>query len=309
MIRKQIKTSSYPRISILMTIYNGSSYLHASIESLLKQSFTNWELIAVNNGSTDESLKIIDSYQDKRIKVYKFKKNIGRIRALRYAFNRSSAEFIAILDADDIFCRQKLFQQIKFMDKNPEIALVGTWAKYINQQDDFIGIFNPPDLQKKNQDYLGWTNPFPHSSVLFRSKLAKKVGGYPMNFMWGHDMALFIKLAANYPIAIIDQYHCHIRLHDSNATASSIHKLEINIERHKLFEMACKNINLSNQAMQLNRGAKAFSKIRIGFSHIYLGRIHNGFKFIINVLLSEILYLSYFILFKLTKRYILFKSK
>jgi glycosyltransferase involved in cell wall biosynthesis len=292
-----------------MTIYNASSYLHASIKSLLNQSFTDWELIAINNGSTDNSLKIISNYSDKRIKIYNFKKNIGRVQALRFAFNQSNAEFIAILDADDIACPQRFIKQIKFIDKDPKIALIATWAKYINQKGEVIGTFKPSVLQGKLQDYLGWTNPFPHSSVLIRSKYLKEVGGYPLNFKWGHDMALFIKLAARYPIGIIDQYLCHIRIHDSNMTTSPTQRLQINIERQKLFEMACKSIILSENAKRLNRGAIAFSKIRIGKAHIYSGSFFRGLKDIVRVLLKDVSYVTYFIFFKLTKGRILIKIK
>ena len=114
-----------PKISILMTIYNHQNYLEESIKSILKQKFKNWELIACENGSRDNSKSLLKKIKDKRIKKFFFKKNIGRTNCLNFALKKSKGEYIAILDSDDIAMPSRLSKQIKFI-KEKKIALVGS---------------------------------------------------------------------------------------------------------------------------------------------------------------------------------------
>jgi len=299
-VEDQSKLTKLPRVSVLMTIYNAAPYLRAAIDSLIEQTFLDWELIVVENGSVDASFEILKSYSDHRIKIHRFEKNIGRTPALRYAFNLSSTEFIAVLDADDVAFPERFFRQVEFMDENPNIALVGTWAKYIDKRGKFIGAFIPPVMSGKLIDCLGWANPIAHSSVMYRANLANEFGGYPENFVWAQDMAMFIAMASSYPIAIIDEYLCSIRVQDSNMTSSRAYSMTIALERLLLHELAAKLIKFTPRGKRLNRGAIAFSKIRIGMVHISLGRVSEGLRYIVSVLSTEIICLLSFLAFRLT---------
>ena len=87
-MKKNKKIQSEP-ISVLMTVFNGELYLKAALDSLINQTYNNWELILVDNGSHDQSIEVINNYHDKRIRLYRLKKNIGRTAALRFAFNKA----------------------------------------------------------------------------------------------------------------------------------------------------------------------------------------------------------------------------
>ena len=115
-MKDTMPVSSKPRVSVLMTIYNASLFLRESIDSLIAQSFLDWELIAIENGSTDDSPAILADFKDPRIHCFSFPRNIGRTPALVFAFNQARGEYIAILDADDVAYSQRFALQVEFLD-------------------------------------------------------------------------------------------------------------------------------------------------------------------------------------------------
>ena len=109
-----------PLVSILMPVYNSEKYLREAIKSILNQTFTNFELIIINDGSTDNSLKIIKSFKDNRIKIIKNKGNLGLIKTLNKGIDLAQGKYIARMDADDIAMPKRLEKQIAFFNENPD---------------------------------------------------------------------------------------------------------------------------------------------------------------------------------------------
>ncbi len=300
-ILRQYRDDLKPRVSVLMTIYNAGTYLRAAIDSLIGQTFLNWELIAIENGSSDDSFEILQSYSDSRIKIFKLEKNIGRTPALRYANDNAKGEFIAVLDADDVAYPDRLFRQVRFMDNNSNVALVGAWADYIDSQGKVIGSFKPPTDPVRLRDCLGWVNPIAHSSVMYRTNVANDLGGYPLDFVWGQDMALFLLIARDYPIVVLDEFLCKIRIQESNMTSDSTYSLIVALERLELFQMASRLIEFSKTGACLNRGAIAFSKIRLGFVDVCSGFRYRGFRRIFSAFVYSSFNLIIFLLYKVSQ--------
>lgn len=288
-----------PRISVLMTIFNAQPYLQAAIESLINQSFKDWELIAIENGSKDNSLEVISSYADDRIIIHKFDENIGRTPALRYAFENAKGEYIAILDADDLADSVRFARQVDFLDKNPEVAVVATWAYYIDSNGKRIGEFTPPANQGGLADSLGWSNPIAHSSAMYRRDAAAEIGGYPENYIWAQDYALFIALASKYRIAMLDHFLCSIRIQETNMTRSPKLQLTVAHERLLLLEQAAQRLPLSANGKRLNRGARMLAQIRIALIYCSEKKIAAAFNIFVRNMGSSG-YLCAFIVFKLT---------
>jgi len=142
-LRRPSDMSKLPRVSVLMTIYNAGPWLREAIESILAQTYVDWELIAIENGSTDESPAILASYKDSRIRLIGLHENMGRTPALRLAFDLARGEYIAILDADDLAERTRLQKQIAFMDTHGDVAVVGTWAVRIDSAGKEVGRWAP----------------------------------------------------------------------------------------------------------------------------------------------------------------------
>lgn len=288
-----------PRISVLMTIYNAQPYLQAAIESLISQSFHDWELIAVENGSKDNSFEVLSSFADERIITHKFDENIGRTPALQYAFENAKGEYIAVLDADDLADPDRFASQVAFLDGKPEVAVVATWAYYIDSNGKQIGEFTPAANQDGLADSLGWSNPIAHSSAMYRREAAAEIGGYSGKYVWAQDYALFIALASKYRIAMLDHFLCSIRIQETNMTRSPKLQLTVAQERLLLLEQAAQQIQLSAKGLRLNRGAIVLAQIRIALIYCSENRITAAFGILVKNI-GGVGYLGAFVIFKLT---------
>lgn len=127
-----------PLVSIIMPSYNHEKFIGKAIESILKQTYINWELIITDDGSTDESAYIIKQYNDKRIHKYFFPKNQGAAIAVRNCLQKVSGKYIALLNSDDEWSEDKLSIQVEFLEKHSEYAAVFSNAEFINEKDIVI---------------------------------------------------------------------------------------------------------------------------------------------------------------------------
>lgn len=117
-----------------MPVYNGERFLREAIESVLQQTFADFELLIVNDGSTDRSLDIIQTYNDSRIRLIDNGANLGLIAARNTGLKNARGEYIALLDCDDIAYPDRLAEQIAFLDKNPSFGMVGAWIEMIDEK-------------------------------------------------------------------------------------------------------------------------------------------------------------------------------
>jgi glycosyltransferase involved in cell wall biosynthesis len=120
-----------PRVSIIMPVYNSERYLQEAMESILYQTFADFEFIIINDGSTDNSLSIIKSYSDDRIKYYENNKNFGLIHTLNIGLDKAIGEFICRMDADDISRSDRLERQVKYLDQNTDVDILGSYYQLI----------------------------------------------------------------------------------------------------------------------------------------------------------------------------------
>ena len=141
--------SDKPKISVLMPVYNGDQFLDKSIKSVLNQTFNNFEYIIINDGSTDDSLKIIKSFEDSRIKIINFSKNMGITAALNNGLNAAKGYYIARQDQDDISDPERFMLQIEYLENN-DVDLVDTNFIFIDENDKYLQdyekrYFNPDE--------------------------------------------------------------------------------------------------------------------------------------------------------------------
>ena len=156
-----------PTISVIMPVYNGETYLKDAIESILNQTYTNFELIILNDGSSDDTEKIILSYTDPRIVYIKNEKNLKLVKTLNKGIKLSRGEYIARMDADDISLPDRFEEQINFM-KNNNIDISGSHFFVINKFNNYIDSSIVPIGEINFLNYLCITPPFAHSSVMIR---------------------------------------------------------------------------------------------------------------------------------------------
>ena len=123
------------QVTVLMPVYNAEQYLREAIGSILHQTFTDFEFIIINDGSTDRSEEIIKSYTDTRIRYYKNESNLKLIATLNKGFDLAGGKYIARMDADDISLPNRLQLQFELMEKNPEVGLCGTWFENFTEEE------------------------------------------------------------------------------------------------------------------------------------------------------------------------------
>lgn len=181
------------KLSVIMSVYNGGKYIREAIESILNQTFSNFEFIIVNDGSTDNSIQIIESYKDKRI-IVKSQKNKGAASARNNAIRIARSDYIAILDSDDIALPTRLEKQYNYLKEHPDYILVGSNAIVIDQFGNYIYTTSQLFEDSKLKDILP-NNPFYHSSTMFRKCIYTKAGEYPEYMPTGQDVVLFNKMA------------------------------------------------------------------------------------------------------------------
>lgn len=180
-----------------MSVYNGERYLEEAIESILAQTFRDFELLIVDDGSTDKSAKILAgaASRDVRIRIVTNPSNIGLTRSLNKALAEARGTLIARMDADDIALPERLERQIAFLQNNPEVGVVGTAYRFINGRGETIGEKVILGDNRLIQRVLIRFNPFLHSSVMIRKGLLDRIGGYDERYKKAQDYDLWMRLA------------------------------------------------------------------------------------------------------------------
>ena len=180
-----------------MSVYNGAKFLAEAIDSILAQTFTNFEFIIIDDASSDNSLHIINSYEDARIVLIQNNKNIGLTKSLNIGIAKAKGKYIARMDADDISMPKRLEKQFDFMEEHPEFAFCGTRAKTINDVGDQVNFFKEPLDSNKILGTLLLKNCFFHSSLIIRTEKLLKVSGYNENYKYAQDYKLYLELFKN----------------------------------------------------------------------------------------------------------------
>jgi glycosyltransferase involved in cell wall biosynthesis len=218
-----------PYISIIMNCYNCEEFLKESIESVLSQSYSNWEVIFWDNQSKDNSADIFNKYVDKRLKYFYAKHHTNLGKARNRAIDESSGDWIAFLDCDDTWLKNKLCNQVEVIDKDQNLGLVygaanvmvsgrvsSDWAKKIVeskvQKKAFLphgDIFNP--LLFNNFIYL--------SSAIVRRDAFYRVGGIGESYRQAEDLDLFLKISSKYKVGVFEGIVVNYRVHENNMSS------------------------------------------------------------------------------------------
>ena len=239
------------KASILLPVYNAASFLSEAIESIINQSFKDFEFIILNDGSNDASKDIIFSFNDARIKYVENETNLGLIKTLNKGIDLCNGKYIFRMDADDICEPQRIEKQILFMEKYPDVGVCGTWAQIINNKGDIAGkIINqttPPFLSVS----LLFTVPLVHPAVCFRASVLKKHLYHEV--LIAEDFDLWNRLDKETKMANIPEFLFRYRWHDTNISKEKQHIQDENKEmliRRGLSELA---LDPDDETMRIHR--------------------------------------------------------
>ena len=191
-----------PRVSVVMPVYNSEPYLRAAVESIINQTFSQWELIAVDDSSPDGSLAILHEYaaRDSRIRVLS-RANTGIVGALNDGIALARANYIARMDGDDVSLPERLERQVAYLDAHPKCVLLGTHVLRV----DPAGLPIGPETQPLDHAGIlarlleGFAGTLTHPSVVIRCSALAAVGGYREQYQWVEDFDLFLRLRALLP--------------------------------------------------------------------------------------------------------------
>lgn len=205
-------------ITVLMPAYNAENYIGDAISSVLNQTFSDFELLIVNNGSTDRTDAIIRSFSDPRIKLL-YEPEKGIAPALNTGLKHCISEYIARFDADDICYPQRLEQQYDFMLSNPEYIICGSACDYMDMYGNFIFSHHPDGYTHEAIQRIKHSIcPFIHSSVMFKRDCILKNGGYPENAHHFEDHILWLKILQQGKAFNLSQPLIKVRLNPESIT-------------------------------------------------------------------------------------------
>ena len=206
------------KLTVLMPVYNVASYIKEAVDSVLNQSFHDYELLIINDGATDGTKKIIESYNDSRIRLI-CQENKGVAEALNTGLQFARGEFIARFDGDDICLPGRLEKQVSFLEQNPEYVLIGGEAEYMDQSGQHL--FHYKCIAYTHEEIMNTISshcPFIHASVMYRKDAVMKAGGYPPHAHNFEDHLLWIQMIrygnyCNLPLQLVK-----VRINPASAT-------------------------------------------------------------------------------------------
>jgi hypothetical protein len=270
----------HPKITVIMPVYNGEKYLEIAINSILNQTFTNFELIVIDDGSTDNSAEIINSYQDQRIKLIKNNVNLGMPRSRNKCLQESSGEYVAFLDCDDYAYPSRLAEQLEFMENNPDFGMVGSWVELIDENGDLTGkVWKYLEPDQKIPSTLLFHNYFAHSAVFIRRSAlyAVEINGefYKQDYPNAPDYDLWVRISRKFPVWNIQKVLIKYRVHSNCASIKAGDLLERLVCKIVTYQLNDLGIQPTDKELALHRQIGAYDPTNIDTSIEYTKDVAN----------------------------------
>ncbi|MEH7743906.1 glycosyltransferase family 2 protein [Neobacillus drentensis] len=226
-------------VSMVMAVHNGEKFLQEALDHALGQTYSELEIIIVNDGSTDRTKQILDANKDQRVKVIHLEQNGGAANALNVGIKEANGQWIAIQDADDNSYPTRIEEQVKYVQENPQLVAVGTLVKCIsgdahipdNEYEDWTNSRNYHKTRKELRKIAFSGCPFTHSSVMFSKSVFWEVGGYDSSYKIAYDYDLWLKLLEKGELEKVPKVLLDYRIHQSSLSHkngyATIHEIQI----------------------------------------------------------------------------------
>ena len=239
-----------PVLSIIMPLYNSERFIGQAIQSILTQSFKDFELIIIDDASSDGSLDIVKEFKDSRIRILRNEKNQGISFTRNKGLNVASGRFIAPFDSDDVAMPDKFEKQVRFLESHPGYGMIGSWARLIDQNGNFLK--KRWKLQAKPEAIaaiLLFRNYFCHSSIVMRCE-AIPFGGYDERLQLDEDYKMWIEIARKWKVWNLQEYLLHYRVHSDSITRKD--HISVSLYDHKIYKENFELLGIALTRQQLN---------------------------------------------------------
>ncbi len=231
-----------PKVSVVMSVYNGGRYVQQAVRSILGQTLSDFEFIIVNDGSSDNTLDILLSFDDPRIVIINNEENIGITKSLNRGIFRASGDYIARQDADDFSLPNRLELQAAFLDGNPEFGLVGSCGYWIDAEGALLREWHPTNDAIMIQKLLLSVIPFMHGTFMFRRFILDDLGGgYDERYPVAQDCDLLLRVSDRWEVTNLPEIlYVHRRHKDTLTTRRSMDQKHY--ERKSQYEAVSRRI-------------------------------------------------------------------
>ena len=199
------KAAANPKVSVVVTTYNRAALLPRAVRSVLAQTYEDYELIIVDDCSTDDTPEVVQRFADSRIHAVRQAENRGQSAAINTGIRLARGEYIAFLDDDDEWVDQKLLRQVRTLDaSDPRVGLVYTWFDYVDATSGMRRAGGRSVMSGDiSEDMLGWELPAPPSAYLVRAKVARRIGGFDETLTNANDRDFLARLSMRWHVAVV----------------------------------------------------------------------------------------------------------
>ncbi len=234
--------ASKPRVTVLMPVYNCRQYAARAVSSILAQTFRDFELLIIDDGSNDGTAEQLGLIADQRIRIVENGTNIGVAGSLNRGIDMAQGEYVARMDADDISLPDRLAKQVRFMDENPRIGISGGWIRYFGNGLPYT--LRVPQTHDEIASYMVFENPICHVAVVMRKKtLDDNLLRYDEKFSRSEDYEFWTRCIARFKIANLPQILVKARRNRNSATLS--HWEEVTWQTEKILNRMLKKLGLN----------------------------------------------------------------
>lgn len=243
-----------PKVSWIVPVHNQEEYVVESIYSILGQTFEDFELIVINDASTDNTHDLVAALSDKRIKIINNNINVGVSKSLNTGIESSNGQYIARMDGDDICTPDRLEKQVEFMDLNPEIAVCGSHIEILGGTHRIV---KRPLGSQAIKCFLLAGPPFSHPSVMLRKSLLQEHNlYYDESFSTAQDYELWSRILQIAPGWNLDEVLLKHRLHDGQVSVTKLAEQDCNADRVR--QKVIKSLGIDADACQFEMHARLF---------------------------------------------------
>jgi glycosyltransferase involved in cell wall biosynthesis len=214
-------------VAILISVYNGMPYVRETIQSVLDQTFTSWQCVIVNDGSTDDTRDFLESIRDRRV-ILIHQQNVGTALAANRGLAECRSRYVARLDADDVAVPTRLAEQVAFLDTHPKVALLGTQVAPMGACGTGSSLTLPVEHDAIMKALMAGRHAIAHSSIMVRSEVLRSMGGYwPMPH--GEDYDLMLRIGEVAQLANLDHVLLHYRMHQVSMNGTGMRRMRISV--------------------------------------------------------------------------------